>query len=142
MKNTSINQKTGQPFYNMQVQKSSAHLYKEARFNKVPFESVVSNGSSTEALRVDSSRNGSNIWMPLIGLLILGVSVEAAVVYAKGNDYSKENTKDSSMNMLSSFKSKELIAPHREIYSQNTSQLIQKAVIDYNQRILETKTNC
>lgn len=136
-----INKKTGAPMYVMQQQKSSAQLYKEARINKVPYEPVTitpptkhATGSSPLA----QSSLASKLWMPIAALLLVGLTIEVAVVYAKSSDEGKSASESKPQSFPLS--SEKFATPHCEMYTKSTSLLIQQAVADMEIRGATTQS--
>ena len=115
----------------MQTPKSSAHIYKEARLNKIPYESLVASQVSSTPAPSSKKNFLSNIWIPAFALILIGVRIEAAVVYAKGSDTNilMENSEPNVSNSVIKNASS-----HREIYTKNTAKLIQEALTNSKKR--------
>lgn len=135
---TTINKKTGIPLYNMQPQKSSAHLFKEARSHKIPYESVVA-AEGLQKTPVDSQKSFlSRLWVPVLTVLTVGAGIEAAVVYSKGADGDATDTTSS----ITYSPSKQNIASHKDVYTRSTARLIQDAVTEMESRKARSNAHC
>jgi hypothetical protein len=124
---TNVNKKTGIPLYSMQPQKSSAHLYKEARLNKIPFESVAAAVSSTPEVKKSVL---SRLWVPILAVVAVGAGIEVAVVYSSKATPDDNSWDASSSSDVVSYS----VALHKDVYTRSTANLIQAAITDFGIR--------
>jgi hypothetical protein len=139
----SVNKKTGAPFYVMQTQKSAAHLYKEARLNKMPYTSESIPTSSPAGASVSQTGSFlSKIWMPILAMGVIAASIEAAVVYAKDAGSSSistaTNTISSDADSTDIMMASSDVVSHSQVYTESTATLIQGVLTDQESRSLRT----
>lgn len=123
----------------MQTQKSAAHLYKEARLNKMPYISgSISTSTPTGASDSQTGSFLSKIWMPILAMGVIAASIEAAVVYAKD---AGSSSLSAATNSLSSDKDSSDImvatggvVSHSQVYTESTASLIQGVLMDQESR--------
>jgi hypothetical protein len=134
--NSTINKKTGAPFYVMQPPKSAAHLYKEARLNKQPYTPAAASTTAPGSTTLTAPRSFvSKVWMSLLAMGLIAASIEAAVVYAKdaGSVSDGPIRRGAESNMMSTHS----VAPHSQVYTAATAELIQGALTNQQSRMDE-----
>ena len=124
-----VSKRTGKPPYNPRPLRSAACIYKEARMNNVPYQSLVAENTMSEEHTSNAKHYlASKLWMPLIAIITVGLSVEAAVVYSKGvEDTERSKFQRTPPRSLQQH-------PEREVYTKSTSALIKATMMDMEQR--------